>query len=134
MRVVLNLIAKAYTWYHLKRLKIKGERTTAVAMEPLNKSMVVVVTSIRGYRLQFTCRKIRYVFSYANTNKQEKHYVYKLSATSEDELPDKLKEVVKHEVYLPRLFSLFMDEHTNRTIMMNIFIAVLKEKFETSSV
>ena len=132
MKSILRLIAGLYTWYHLKKLQSKGERTTTVSMEPLEKAMVVKVTSIQGYKLTFTCRKIRYVFTYANTPSEEKHYVYKLYASSDDVLPVKLRDVIKHEVYLPRLFSLFMDERTNRTIMMNIFIAVLKEKFETA--
>ena len=125
---MLDLITKAFTWYHLKRLKSKGERKTTITMEPIEQAMSVVVTSIRGYKLTFTCRKIQYTFSYQHSKKTDKHFVYKLYARSVDDLPDNLREVIKNEIYLPKLFPFFLDEDTNRKIMMNIYIAMLKEK------
>ena len=100
------LIIKIYTWYQLHRLKRLGARTVLVSPEKPYDLTSVLVRSVRGYALSFYCQKIVYTFEYENSLHHQKNVVYRLYAESHDDsMPPKLKEVLSHEVYLPRLFS-----------------------------
>lgn len=125
------LIIKIYTWYQLHRLKRLGARTVLVSPEKPYDLTSVLVRSVRGYALSFYCQKIVYTFEYENSLHHQKNVVYRLYAESHDDsIPPKLKEVLSHEVYLPRLFSWFMDETVRRKIMLDIFVSILTDRFD----
>jgi hypothetical protein len=124
-------IVKLYTWYQLHRLKRLGARTVHVLQEQPYDLTSVIVRSVRGYAMSFYCQKIVYTFEYENSSHHQKRVVYRLYAESHDDtMPPRLKEVLTHEVYLPRLFSFFMDETVRRKIMLDIFVSILADRFD----
>jgi hypothetical protein len=128
-----DLIVKFYTWYTLHRLKRLGARTIHVSEEKPYDMTSVTVRSVRGYALSFYCQKVVYTFEYENSRRHQRKVVYKLYAEShEDVLPPRLKDVLTHQVCLPRLFSVLLDETTRRKIMLDIFVSVLTDRFDVA--
>lgn len=120
---LFNLIVdKLYTLYRLHKGKSRV-RLYSIKKVDLGE---LIGFSIRGYTLTIHCYKMQYVTSYQKRFEVNKnHVVYQMFATCSEDSPQKLKEVIEIETYLPRLSPSLVSIEQERKTLVAAYLDIL---------
>ncbi len=130
MKILLHMVEQVYTWFYLKLLKYRGTRELTSIPEYLLRVDGISVITVSGYNVSLYCKEIKYQLRYSNTNYSPVFTIYKLYGLCDGHAPERLKTIIRDDVYLPRLFPTLLTLNTSRRLMLESYLDILRERLK----
>lgn len=119
--------AVAYVYYFV--FGIVGKKTVHEVEHTHDDVSELIIVSINGFTLRFYCKRFNFVIRNHHGLIPDLHFsIYRVYADNSDDAPEKLKEALKHDIYLPSFRTIFMDEEKRRKFLIEAYIDVITKR------
>lgn len=83
------------------------------------------VVTVHGYTVNFYCQEIKYNLIHHRLRWTKEYVLFKMYSTAVGDAPDKLKQVISQDVYLPMIVPSFIPKDIRRRLILEAYIDVL---------
>lgn len=89
----------------------------------------LTVVSVNGFTVKFYCKRLNFVIKNDKPYIPDLHFsTYRVYAENSDDAPEKLKEALVKDIYLPSFRTMFMNEEKRRKFLMEAYIDVITKR------
>ena len=83
------------------------------------------VVTVKGYTVGFYCQEIKYSLTHHRLRWEKEYVLYRMYSVAVGNIPDKLKEIISRDVYLPMIVPSFLPNDIRKRLILEAYIDIL---------